>query len=743
MSRTFLWSVLVLSAACNGRGGDAGTDLPDYVPADVDQDGFATDTDCNDANAGVFPGAAETCNGLDDDCNGTIDDDLIRTFYRDADGDTYGDIDETASACAQPSGYVANADDCDDTNPLAQPGGVEVCDLAGVDEDCNGLVNEADAGVADLRTWYVDADEDGFGTSATVEVCFDAPGLATVDTDCNDTDFDINPGTPEVCDALDKDEDCDGLSDVNDPEGPLGQPLYYVDVDGDDDGDMGDPGQYFCDGVPSGYSTVATDCDDADTAINPRVIERCRDLIDNDCNGAVDDCGPIPDLRLDTADTTLVGSMWSVSGLGDVNGDDQADFATGNYSGGKGNVWLYYGPAESGSFDADDRADAILEGSDMPYGNFGWVVDDGGDVNADGFDDILVGQEFYTGDGSGYLFLGPILGDASASSADAEWSRESNDDYAFAGTMVAGGFDYDGDGNDDYIVGADLADSGKGTGYLVYGPGTGANNLADAAAKFTGTNEGENVGEEATGISDMDGDGLDEIAFGAYRVGGAGCGACGGDGAAYIYFGGGLGGEYELASTADTTITSTTANEYLGMRTSRATDFNGDGLGDFLIGAPSADTGGASTGSIYVILGPADTSGVAGTVAHAEIYGEYGGERIGDGSRLLDGGPQYPLDGSMDVNLDGFSDVVVGAPYASLSGIAGVYQPGTTYVIYGPQTGDVSVANARCAIHAVTSGERSGYAVSFIGDQSGDGSPEVLIAAPYGGNNYVVWGDRL
>jgi hypothetical protein len=742
MTRTFLWGVLLsttvtaiggCSGGDDGDGGPKKTELPGLEPADVDQDGAASDTDCNDGNAGIFPGASETCNGLDDDCNGTVDDDLVQTFYRDADGDTYGDVDETASACAQPAGYVTNANDCDDASRLVQPGGVEVCDLAGVDEDCNGLANEADAGVADMRTWFVDADEDGFGSDTTVDACFEAPGLATVADDCNDADYDMNPGTPEVCDALDKDEDCDGFSDVDDPEGPLGQPLYYVDVDGDDDGDMSDPGQYFCDGVPPGFSTLGTDCDDADHVINPRAPEHCRDLVDNDCNGAVDDCGPIPDVLLDSADTVLEGSAlsyngWSVSSVGDVNGDDQADFATGGwyYDAGKGAVWLYYGPMASGTFEPDDVADAILEGSDM-YGDFGWVVDSAGDVNADGFDDVLVGQQFYNG-GAGRLFLGPILGDMSASAAEGEWTGESNNDYA--GKMVAGDFDFDGDGYDDYLVGADQADYYVGAGYLIYGPGTGTNSLADAAAKFVGTNTYDFAGQEGTGIPDMDGDGLDEIAFGVYQGGSY-------YGAAYIYFGGSLGGEYELATTADTTITGATSYENLGMRTSRAADFNADGLGDLLIGAPQADTGTYSTGSVYVILGPADTSGSAGTLAHAELYGEYSGESIG----------QYPIDGSMDVNRDGFSDVVMGAPYASLAGIAGVYNSGTTYVMYGPQTGDVSVANARVAIHGITSYEQSGYAVSFIGDQSGDDSPEVLIGAPFAsgssGNNYVVWGDWL
>jgi hypothetical protein len=138
----------------------------------------------------------------------------------------------SATACSQPSGFVTDDTDCDDTSRYVQPGGIEVCDLLGVDEDCSGLANDADPNAEGKRTWYVDSDEDGYGSKATVQSCFEAPGLATVGNDCNDKDYDINPGTPEVCDPLDKDEDCDGYSDVNDPEGPLNQPLYYIDVDG-------------------------------------------------------------------------------------------------------------------------------------------------------------------------------------------------------------------------------------------------------------------------------------------------------------------------------------------------------------------------------------------------------------------------------------------------------------------------------------------------------------------------------
>ena len=262
---------LVVLIACNGddpdkkpSGDDSGNPGVEG-PFDHDEDGAFSDTDCNDSDAAIHPGADETCNGLDDDCNGTIDDNLLASFYRDADGDGFGTVDEQASACAMPGGYVTDATDCDDGDAAIHPGAGEVCDLLGVDEDCNGAVNEDDAGVTDSREWFVDADEDGFGDSAkTVEACFEGPGLATIGSDCNDADADMNPGAAEVCDALDKDEDCDGFSDVNDPEGPFGQPRYYADNDGDHVGDSADPGQYFCDGVLSGYSTANTDCDDVD-----------------------------------------------------------------------------------------------------------------------------------------------------------------------------------------------------------------------------------------------------------------------------------------------------------------------------------------------------------------------------------------------------------------------------------------------------------------------------------------------
>src|SRR5436190_8391862 len=484
MTRSSPWGIS-LFALCACAGGNDGNnnpggrpDLPDPEVVDGDQDGFDSTEDCNDANAAIFPGATETCNGLDDNCDSTIDDGLMVTYYRDSDGDTYGDPASSATACSPPDGFVTDNTDCDDGNRIVRPGGIEVCDLLGVDEDCNGVANDDDPGAENKRIWYVDADEDGYGIKTTIASCFEQPGMATVDNDCNDADFAINPGVPEICDPLDKDEDCDGFSDVNDPEGPEGQPLYYIDMDGDDDGDMSDPGQYFCDGVPPGYSTLGTDCDDGNEDINPRRPENCRDLIDNDCNGAVDDWGPIPDIPLDTSDLPIEGDSsyggfgWTVQGMGDLDADGHGDFAVGSdyYDSYKGGVFLFNGPVtETGTVSAEDTYTALLTGT-VTYGYFGFALDTAGDVNADGYDDVLVGTQNYSKAGYAYVFLGPFVGDSTADSAEGIWSGEANNDLA--GSSVAGDFDADADGWDDYLIGAQYADSYVGAAYLIYGPGT-------------------------------------------------------------------------------------------------------------------------------------------------------------------------------------------------------------------------------------------------------------------------------
>ena len=122
-------------------GDDTGDDEGPAI--DADGDGVTTDDgDCDDADASVYPGADERCDGVDNDCNGLIDDDPIDTvtWYLDYDGDGFGDADWSLTGCEPADGYVADGSDCDDLNAAVYPGAEEVCD--GADNDCDTEVDE-------------------------------------------------------------------------------------------------------------------------------------------------------------------------------------------------------------------------------------------------------------------------------------------------------------------------------------------------------------------------------------------------------------------------------------------------------------------------------------------------------------------------------------------------------------------------------------------------------------------------
>ena len=179
--------------------------------SDLSVSGYVADaTDCDDTLAEVSPAAAETCNSRDDDCDGTTDEDSASdatTWYLDADDDGHGSTTSHA-ACTVPSGYVAVSDDCDDTDDAVNPDATEACN--GIDDDCDGSIDEA--GATGEVSWYADDDEDGYGDAAAEVVDCDAPaGFLADDTDCDDADPDIYPGSTEVQDLVDN--DCDGLVD--------------------------------------------------------------------------------------------------------------------------------------------------------------------------------------------------------------------------------------------------------------------------------------------------------------------------------------------------------------------------------------------------------------------------------------------------------------------------------------------------------------------------------------------------
>ncbi len=199
--------------------------------------------DCDDFNADAFPGGTEVCNGVDDDCDGTVDEGVEPAeWYFDGDGDGYGSPFTTQTACEPSPGFVANDLDC----------------------------NDADATLNPDTVWYGDDDGDGYGGLVTTSVGCEQPvGYFADAADCDDTRADVSPVGVEICDPENADEDCDGLADDADP-GATGQAVWYADYDGDGFGDADDVATA-CD-PPLGYVADRRDCDDT----NATVGAECR-----------------------------------------------------------------------------------------------------------------------------------------------------------------------------------------------------------------------------------------------------------------------------------------------------------------------------------------------------------------------------------------------------------------------------------------------------------------------------------
>ncbi|MFT5685609.1 MAG: hypothetical protein ACI8RZ_006563 [Myxococcota bacterium] len=265
---------LLLLVACRSKDAAVDTDELDTdttTTIDADGDGYDTTEDCDDGSSQVSPGAEELCDGIDNNCDGSVDEGVTDTFYADADGDGFGDAGDTAEACETPSGYVATATDCQDDDAESYPGAAERCDE--VDNDCDGEIDE------DVRyAWYADADADGYGDpDSEYETCDPPPGYVSDDTDCDDTEAAAYPGGFEVCDEVDN--DCNGTVDEDVTT------TYYQDTDADGFG-VADTTTSACD-LPTGYAADPGDCDDADGTISPNAAEVC-DGVDNDCDGDTD-----------------------------------------------------------------------------------------------------------------------------------------------------------------------------------------------------------------------------------------------------------------------------------------------------------------------------------------------------------------------------------------------------------------------------------------------------------------------
>ena len=176
-----------------------------FNPNDMDFYGFTNSIYCDDMNPNINPDATELCDGIDNNCNREIDEDVfLFSYYADADGDGFGDPNTETLSCEIIPGFEENMDDCDDTNENVNPDAQKCND--GLDNNCDGEVEEIDIS----SFYYPDQDGDGYGAMVYATIsCLDPVGFVQNNIDCDYSNPMINPDASEECDGIDN--NCDGI----------------------------------------------------------------------------------------------------------------------------------------------------------------------------------------------------------------------------------------------------------------------------------------------------------------------------------------------------------------------------------------------------------------------------------------------------------------------------------------------------------------------------------------------------
>jgi hypothetical protein len=615
--------------------------------------------------AAVFPGAESDAfyDGIDQDCDGSDD------FDADGDGFASGDVEDR-------DGNVG--DDCDDAEPAVNPAvEFELCN--DIDDDCDGLVDGDDDNVDPdgVRTWYADADGDGFGDAAVTELsCSALDGYVEDDaTDCDDGDAGVNPGAQEICSGAD--EDCDGLVDDDDDsvDATEGGVESWADVDGDG---YGDPfsGGWACE-APAGNVDNTLDCDDTDFDVSPDATEVC-DGADNDCDGLVDD----DDDSIDLSTTTTYYS--------DLDGDG-------------------YGDASTGVESCRPPSDTVTDATDCDDGDAGVnpgateSVGDGVDSDCDGTETCYVDadDDGYRPDTSTTVVSADSDCDDSGEALDSDpWADCDDSDPTLnpgETDLVGDGIDSDCDGTETCYVDADDDGYADSSGATVASADGDCSDSGEALASAPQTDCDDAESAVNPGEDEVCNDGLDNDCDAATT-----CAISAGSLADANLKLQGEGGGHAIAQTL----------HFLG-------DVDGDGIDDLAVGSPLFDSASApDRGAAYIMYGSlsgVDPSGSATSGVITEARRFQGSQNAAQAGRSVSGG---------DIDGDGINEVIVGAP----GGNGGA---GRTWLLSGPVTIGAAVANlAATATQRPGDAEHAGWAVALNGDTDADGAADVLIASP-------------
>jgi PKD repeat protein len=363
----------------------------------------------------------------------------------------------------------------------------------------------------------------------------------------------------------------------------------------------------------------------------------------------------------------------------------------------EGRAYVYYGSAAGLSPTPNWTAE-----SDQAGAEFSISAGTAGDINGDGYSDVVVGARYYsngqTEEGRAWVYHGSAAG----LSPIPNWTAESNQAGAMFGRSAGTAGDVNGDGYSDVVVGAYRYSNGQaeeGRAYVYYGSAAGLSPTAGWTAESD--QAGAYFGFSLGTAGDVNGDGYSDVVVGAtyYDNGQTD------EGRAYVYDGSAAG----LSPTASWTAESNQASTYFGSSVGSAGDVNGDGYADIIVGAPAYDNGQADEGRAYVYYGSA--AGLPPTpnwTAESDQAGAYFGNSVSTAG---------------DVNGDGYTDVIVGAPYYD----NGQTDEGRAYVYHGSAAGLSSLSN--WTAESDQAGAWFGVFVATAGDVNGDGYADVIVTA--------------